>query len=281
MTTTAPPSIGHSSASSRLSASLPLHAKLLPEIVQIRLQNNETLAAEQDGRRRRDNTLTSAALLTAELMAAGVHASADQLRALAAELNEAASKRLLAAPASFLARLVCGGGRHPNTYTRLGAAALLLARLPAGERAPALADAGGVTGLAQRAGRDAEKGANGAPSPLPTLSPTDWSRGLVSLAKGGVRRTVSCLVEVGGDEVPRVVLADVPGVVQLTVPGGHSLSAIDRKRLLDHGGRLEGETATAVRISTVVMAMVAAGHVRVEACASGDDTAACAHADPS
>jgi hypothetical protein len=99
------------------------------------------------------------------------------------------------------------------------------------------------------------------------------------LAKGGVRRTVSCLVEVGGDEVPRVVLANVPGVVQLTVPEGRSLSAIDRKRLLDHGGHLEGETAISVRISAVVMAMVEAGTIQVEGCAPCDDAGACARDD--
>jgi hypothetical protein len=244
---------------------------VLQRIVAIRQDNSEALAVEQEGRTRRDDVLTSAALVMAELMAAGVHRSREQLLTLASQLREPATPRRLAAPEAFLARLVCGSGRHANTYTSLGRAAEIMARIPAGERKTALTTAGGVTGLARQA----------TPTRATTVQPATkwanpaqgWSPGLAALTRNGERRVVTALIEVGGGEEPTVLVAEVPGRVRVAMVEGRELGTLERTRLLRQGGQCVGERGMLVAISRPVMDMVATGMVRVEACDASDNAA--------
>lgn len=266
VTSTVLPSIGHNSGTDQKGGAGVFGTALLQRIAAIRRSNGEALAMEHEARTRRDDALTEAALVVADLMALGVHRSREHLLVLASQLDEPATPRRLAAPAALLARLVCGSGRHANTYTMLGIAGEILARMPAGERAGALTAAHGVTGLARQttvarvsAGHQARKR---------TVPVGGWSPGLLALTQEGERRVVVAVVEVGGGEAPTVLVADVPGCIRLSTAGS-GLSTLALARLQQHGA--EGHDNMLVAISRPVVDMIAAGTVRVEACAANAD----------
>lgn len=142
-------------------------ANTIAAILQIHRDNADNLGSGRATRERRDHVLTDAALMLADLLAAGIETKPDECTTLAAALDVTVVWRRDRI-ATTLARLVCGPGRTMNTYGSLAAAAAHLVPMHPDARRAYLAATGGVTGTAQEARRTGGRSAS-----APSLE-ADW-----------------------------------------------------------------------------------------------------------